>query len=170
MAYEDELESALVAWSGVAGQFFTKKRKSWRKSSTQSISLGLSPPALPLPSSALNLLNGSTVPFPVLGKYESEKGEKSSEGGEGVFDDKGSDKGRKSERRVSVRDLAILPTQRVVRYVMLYRGEQAMSSNPTVLIHLLFLLRSSDPHTPYISFKNTRRASTRSCPAYRFKM
>lgn len=140
MTCEDELESAMVAWSGVAGQFFAKKRKSWRRSSHQNLSISSNPPVLPSHSSplTLNLLNSSTVFFPALGKYDNEKGEKSSESGEGVSDDRGSDKARRSERRVSVRDLAIQPTQRVVRYVMLYRGKQhssTLSSNPRVLTY-----------------------------------
>lgn len=176
MTCEDELESAMVAWSGVAGQFFAKKRKSWRRSSHQNLSISSNPPVLPSHSSplTLNLLNSSTVFFPALGKYDNEKGEKSSESGEGVSDDRGSDKARRSERRVSVRDLAIQPTQRVVRYVMLYRGKRhssTLSSNPRVLTYTFSsFLRSSGPYSPHVTFKGTCRASIGSRPAYRIKM
>lgn len=148
MACEEELESAMVAWSGVAGEFFTKKRRSWRKSYNQNLSFNSSTPVLPLPSSAFNLLNGSTISFPVLGKYESEKGEKSSEG---VFDDKESDKGQRPERRASVRDLAILPTQRVVRYVMLYRGKQPSLAMTYNSITNVFIFPDLLAHTPHSS-------------------
>ena len=40
-----------------------------------------------------------------------------------VEDKASSDKARRTERKLSVRDLAIQPTQRVMRYVLLYQGK-----------------------------------------------
>jgi len=51
------------------------------------------------------------------GNGETERSTESTQ----MSDEKTSEKSRRAERRLSVRDLAIQPTQRVMRYVMLYR-------------------------------------------------
>lgn len=63
MACEDEMEDAMVAWSGIAGQFFVNKRrklKSWRGGSIDLRSREASPPVPPLPSSVLSASLAST--------------------------------------------------------------------------------------------------------------
>ena len=124
MGCEEELEAAMVAWSGVAGQFFSKKEKSrsWKRSRASSQTHGsvpssptsAVPPVPSLKSSAGG--DGMTALPPKLVLMGAEKtGEKA---------DADDEKSRRSERKLSVRDLAIQPTQRVMRYAMLYRGRR----------------------------------------------
>ena len=132
MGCEEELEAAMVAWSGVAGQFFAKKgkSKSWKRPRTRTGSqLLASVPSSPTSAvpPVLSLKSGdSTItalpPRLVLmadklkeRKIEAdERGEKTS--------DKAEADDEKNRRILSVRDLAIQPTQRVMRYALLYRG------------------------------------------------
>lgn len=140
MGCEEELEAAMVAWSGVAGQFFSEKRKSksWRRPRTRSGSQSQTsvpssptstiPPVPPVPSVvSCGSGDSATGAFPPKLVLMSDKStEKEKKGGADertekadVEDEK---KAKKGERKLSVRDLAIQPTQRVMRYVMLYRG------------------------------------------------
>jgi len=154
MGSEDELEAAMVAWSGVAGQFFANKRqsKSWKRrpgsrarSSSQvqtqtqvsssgplSATTSMYMPALRSKSSVIGTGGDGTAaslpPMLVLMsdklKEEKENEDRERERADKVDDDKASsrsDKSRKTERKLSVRDLAIQPTQRVMRYVLLYQ-------------------------------------------------
>lgn len=133
IACEDELESAMVAWGGVAGQFFSKKRKSrsWRMSTTSQTSPASPPLPTPLqtpsPKPSTSFINGMAALPPTLAflgdstKEVDAEVKTPSENGHAV-DDRSSDKCRRIDRKVTVRDLAIQPTQRVMRYVMLYRG------------------------------------------------
>jgi hypothetical protein len=165
MGCEDELEAAMVAWSGVAGQFFANKRKSksWKRmpasrsgssshiptlQQTQTQVSSSSPPSattstyMPILKSKSSVINGgggdgTTLP-PVLvlmgDKLKEEKEDRDRvDKAEALADDKASsrsDKSRKTERKLSVRDLAIQPTQRVMRYVMLYQGESIGPPSP----------------------------------------
>ncbi|KAJ7193348.1 hypothetical protein GGX14DRAFT_379115 [Mycena pura] len=122
---EDALDAAFVAWCGIVGEWFvnvpqpqprrlsktrsrvvsdyggddeeagTAKRRPWRHSS-----LGASARA----SSALSLLSlSSEPPSPMTSTFAKPKSR------------------RENDARPTVRDLAIVPTQRLMRYVLLYR-------------------------------------------------
>jgi hypothetical protein len=147
MGCEDELEAAMVAWSGVAGQFFSKKRKSksWRRPRSRSgsqthISVSSSPSSMnipPVPSMKPGAGgDGTTAEAPpklvLMGDKEKKpESDERSEKAREKADAEDEKKARKAERKLSVRDLAIQPTQRVMRYVMLYRG---MSLFPSIFI------------------------------------
>jgi len=129
MACEDEIETAMVAWCGVAGQFFSKKGKSrsWKKYSYSG------PPPKPLRARTNSFSAGDDAgdgiaqfPSRISDKSKQDnaevqrrkvRAEKSMEVIENV-----NNKSRRSQRKLSVRDLAIQPTQRVMRYAMLYGG------------------------------------------------
>ncbi|KIM88917.1 hypothetical protein PILCRDRAFT_244901 [Piloderma croceum F 1598] len=119
MGCEEELEAAMVAWSGVAGQFFAKKgkSKSWKRPAVPPV------PSLKSGDSTITALPPKLVLMAdkLKEKIETDdRGEKTSDKAE--VDDE------KNRRKLSVRDLAIQPTQRVMRYALLYRGR--WSSKP----------------------------------------
>jgi len=126
---EDEMEAAMVAWCKVAGQFFQEgKSRTWRRKSQPS-SNSSPTPSRTRTSSFSTSSEGLTITFPLWtsDKSKEDKAEVQPGSAEGstentqMVDQKPSEKGRRTERRLSVRDLAIQPTQRVMRYVMLYR-------------------------------------------------
>jgi hypothetical protein len=140
MRCENQLESAMVAWSGVAGQFFSKKRttRSWRRSLSRSSSNSLTHlrrGSIPSSPSSMDMspIGSMSMPMLLMGDrvkeeaennrdgIDSEKTEKVEEGDFKALSDKPKKDVR--QRKLSVRDLAIQPTQRVMRYVLLYRGE-----------------------------------------------
>ena len=61
-----------------------------------------------------------------------------------------------TKRKTYVRDLAILPTQRVMRYVLLFRGLSFIFSKSLVLMAHRF----GRAYTPNLSFKGCRRGSS----------
>jgi hypothetical protein len=176
MACEDDIEIAMVAWSSVAGNFFTdspgKEAESpsigekWRRRK----SLLLSATGYPLPpvagKSNGNSPSANSSALPPLLSLMNEAGSRIREGQrtdeqfwkvsndsrvdaftersrsrvnsvdekDGRADDS---KRELPTRRHSVRDLAIQPTQRVMRYVLLYQGTLRSHS----LISHLDLLR-----------------------------
>lgn len=134
VACEEELDVGMVAWAGVVGQFFTsgttspveKSEKSmekgegaegvklsrsriWRKRSMSRLSRAFSAPTSPSPPVDGKLRKRRAV-VSVLPVGDEEQQKENSKGGIG------------KQRKFTVRDLAIQPTQRVMRYVMLYRG------------------------------------------------
>jgi hypothetical protein len=126
MGCEEELEAAMVAWSGVAGQFFAKKgkSKSWKRTRTGSQSL-LSVPSSP--TSAVppvpNLKSGDSTITALPPKLVLMADKlKEIEAEENKTSDKAEADDEKNRKKHSVRDLAIQPTQRVMRYALLYRG------------------------------------------------
>jgi hypothetical protein len=128
MGCEEELEAAMVAWSGVAGQFFAKKgkSKSWKMPRTRTGSHSLT--SVPSsPTSAVppvpSLKSGDSTLPPKLVLMADKLKEKKTEADEREkTSDKAEADDEKNKRKLSVRDLAIQPTQRVMRYALLYRG------------------------------------------------
>lgn len=152
MACEDDIEAAMVSWCSVAGNFFTDSPThegesatmggKWRlrksllsatnnplttvveKSSRSSSPTSSSPPPL------LTLMNeaGSRIrdrqrTVEHYWKVPDDGGAEShAERPRRVNSTDSRSKGEPPTRRQSVRDLAIQPTQRVMRYVLLYRG------------------------------------------------
>jgi hypothetical protein len=125
MGCEDELETAMVAWSTVAGQFFSGKgkSKSWRRARSRSnsqsnVSVPNSPSSLHIPPMPSLKPGGDGVGTKLKKNSKGEVDEKC----EKTDEEEGKKATKRAERKLSVRDLAIQPTQRVMRYVMLYRG------------------------------------------------
>jgi hypothetical protein len=121
----------MVAWCKVAGQFFQEgKPRTWRRKSQPS-SNSSPTPSRPRTGSFSTSSDGMTIAFPLWtsDKSKEDKAEVQHSSADGsientqMADEKTLEKGRRTERRLSVRDLAIQPTQRVMRYVMLYRGK-----------------------------------------------
>jgi len=129
MGCEEELESAMVAWCGVAGQFFAKqgKSKSWKRPGARTGSQSLvSVPGFPTSAvSSLKSGDSTITALPpklvLMADKLKEKNIEADERGEKTSDKAEADD-EKNRRKLSVRDLAIQPTQRVMRYALLYRG------------------------------------------------
>ncbi|KAG1749736.1 uncharacterized protein EDB91DRAFT_762070 [Suillus paluster] len=149
MACEDDIEIAMVSWCRVAGNFFTDSPSNeaestsvggkWRR--PKSLLLSATSPLTPAavkssgdsPPPLLTLMNeaGSRIrdrqrtveqywKVPDDGSTDSHT-ERSPR--VNLVDGRANEsKGEPPTRRQSVRDLAIQPTQRVMRYVLLYRG------------------------------------------------
>ncbi|KAG2154556.1 hypothetical protein DEU56DRAFT_769180 [Suillus clintonianus] len=138
MAREDDIEAAMVSWCGVVGNFFTDRKWRSRKSPLPSAT---SNPLAPVVEKSSG--NSSLTSPPPLLTLMNEAGsrirdrQRTVEHYWKVSDDgsvdshaerrpransvDGRSKGEPPIRRHSVRDLAIQPTQRVMRYVLLYR-------------------------------------------------
>lgn len=151
MACEDDIEGAMVSWSSVAGDFFTDSPSKgaesvsigakWRRRKSLLLSAtgnplpivvgkpsGISPPASPTafrPLLSLTNEAGSRIrERQRTGSIDSST-ERSRSRVNSVDEQDGRADDSKRElptRRQSVRDLAIQPTQRVMRYVLLYQG------------------------------------------------
>ncbi|KAG0702723.1 hypothetical protein DFH29DRAFT_920141 [Suillus ampliporus] len=152
MAYEDDIETAMVSWCRVAGNFFTDSpnnevesasiRGKWRR--PKSLLLSATSPLTPVAEKSSG--NSPPASLPPLLTLMNEAGsrirdrQRTVEQYWKVSDDGSTDshtersprvnsvdgrakesKGEHPIRRQSVRDLAIQPTQRVMRYVLLYR-------------------------------------------------
>lgn len=160
LAVEHGLESAFVAWCGVVGVWFegqagTPKRKgnkmafvglsddqaadgngksplkrsvsTWRISVPSLNSIGMTPMTSPVTPSAF------------LSRRKAKEQSPSPSSPSGT-----------PKRRSSVRDLAILPTQRIMRYVLLYRGVFRFVSFRVMLIQSFYLQDLLD-YTPATS-------------------
>ena len=120
LACENEIETAMVAWCGVAGQFFSKQSTSrgWRKNTYPNPS---HTPSRARPSSFSADDHSPHFPLRISEKSKEDKTEiqkynvRARKSMEQIPEDK-------ILRKLSVRDLAIQPTQRVMRYAMLYKG------------------------------------------------
>jgi len=152
MACEDDIEAAMVSWCSVAGNFFTNGPRHGSESAIMGGKWRLrksllSPTNNPLTTvvekSGENSSPASSSPPPLLtlmndaGSRIRDR-QRTVEHYWKVCDDGGAEshaerrprvnstdsrsKGELPTRRQSVRDLAIQPTQRVMRYVLLYRG------------------------------------------------
>lgn len=151
MACEDDIEVAMVSWCSVAGSFFTdtpshedesvimggkrRLRKSMLSTTNNPLttvmekSSGNSSPACSSPPPLLTLMNeaGSRIrdrqrTVEHYWKVSDDGGAESHAGRRPRVNSADSpSKGEPPTRRQSVRDLAIQPTQRVMRYVLLYR-------------------------------------------------
>ncbi|KAJ7631255.1 hypothetical protein FB45DRAFT_917984 [Roridomyces roridus] len=136
LAQEEALESALVAWCGVVGSWFTDSRKSgtappfglgtwdepttptkwrFRRESITSLS--------DLPNPPPSTQSSPVVPTVVSVRSSGSVRSVLSAGAPAVDlqRSKSRDKGMDKDPRPAVRELAILPVQRVMRYVLLYR-------------------------------------------------
>lgn len=204
IAYEEDIEAAMVAWSSVAGNFFTdspsketelpsmgekwRRRTSLLRSATGhplplavGKSGGKSPPTSPstLPP-LLYLMNEAGCRIRERQRTDEQYWEVSNDGSvdclversrprvKSMDEKDGRAYGSKGElpaRRQSVRDLAIQPTQRVMRYVLLYQGTLRLHS----LTSRLDLCEGRPPgkYSLYFSFLCSRRGSARSCDPHR---
>lgn len=151
MACEDDIEAAMVSWCSVAGNFFTESPTHEGESATMGgkwrlrkslLSATNNPLTTVVEKSSRNSSPTSSSPPPLL-TLMNEAGsrirdrQRTVEHYWKVPDDGGAEshaerprrvnsadsrsKGEPPTRRQSVRDLAIQPTQRVMRYVLLYR-------------------------------------------------
>ena len=140
LAVEHTLESAFVGWCGVVGAWFegqegTQKRKGSKNpikavgeeqvgdmvtAPRRSVSSWrISVPSMPsLNSIAMTPMTSPVSPTAFL----SRRREKAKDPAHIPPSPTTSEGGGMPKRRPSVRDLAILPTQRIMRYVLLYRG------------------------------------------------
>lgn len=116
MAGELSLESAFVAWCGVAGGFFSADGQAVRDraASTSVLRETDSPITTHMPLKR-------RVTTWVLARRNSTA--KSRENAAGLRSVKLTERPRAVRSLPSVRDLAILPTQRVMRYALLFKGE-----------------------------------------------
>ncbi|KAG2160020.1 uncharacterized protein EDB93DRAFT_1074765 [Suillus bovinus] len=105
MACEDDIEAALVSWCSVAGNFFTDGSHEGESAITGGKW-----------RSRKYLLSATNNPFTVVEKSSGNSAPSSSSPPLLTRS-----KGEPPTRKQSVRDLAIQPTQRVMRYVLLYR-------------------------------------------------
>jgi hypothetical protein len=148
LAVEYALESAFVGWCGVVGGWFegqegTPKRKgskvafaglgeeqgsdggslNGRGSLKRSVSAWrISVPSMPsLNSISIPPMSSPVSPSAFLSRRKDRAKERPTAT---------SPTGDTPKRRLSVRDLAILPTQRIMRYVLLYRGVFSVSFRP----------------------------------------
>ncbi|KAF9245875.1 hypothetical protein BU15DRAFT_58813 [Melanogaster broomeanus] len=138
MACEDELEATMVSWCAVVGTFFTEGnnaeagrltgRRRLHKSGTMSGSQTvMSNPSSPVAKES-TIKEGKRISDESWRTGENARGDSESQitlpalsswklvSGAGQEPN-----GQSPSRRFSVRDLAIQPTQRVMRYVLLYR-------------------------------------------------
>ncbi|KAH7923238.1 hypothetical protein BV22DRAFT_598093 [Leucogyrophana mollusca] len=164
---EDDLETAMVSWCAVAGNFFVDRKNgeggslmgsrlifrrslpaSSRGSPVPPEKTNEGEPGSPLLPPMLTLMNEAGSRIKERQKIDDRYWRRSVE--QGSTDSHGSscrdlsadethrkrsdaEKVRKSSRRLSVRDLAIQPTQRVMRYVLLYRDllESTPATSPS---------------------------------------
>ena len=144
---EDELEATMVSWCAVAGTFFTdgndpqsnsstgrwrlRKSGAMTRSSPPSVTkrttIPLSPQLPPMFSmiNAASKIKEQMVEEYCAGQHPQTEAQKqtsavSLQKPESTISQ--SPTGQPPSRKLSVRDLAILPIQRVMRYVLLYRG------------------------------------------------
>lgn len=138
---EDELEASMVSWCAVAGAFFTDGnnsqsgagRRRLRKSGIISnpppsfvmrqTPVSLSPQLPPVLSMA-STADKRIVDENCTGQHPPTEVEKRSNAMslQKLENTRPSSTGQPPSRKLSVRDLAIQPIQRVMRYVLLYRG------------------------------------------------
>ncbi|KAJ3518021.1 hypothetical protein NLJ89_g143 [Agrocybe chaxingu] len=102
LAKKDNLEEAFVAWSSIVGQFFHEDDGS--KGRTYSSQTYSEPSNSGNPRSRAASTKSPSVESPTVVILEPNKIR------------------RNSKPRPTVRELAILPTQRIVRYVLLFKG------------------------------------------------
>jgi len=147
---EDDLEMAMVSWCTVAGNFFIDRKRKERPNVTASKRIfRRSIPASASENSVLSTKSNGSPSLPSMLTLMSDAGNRIKERqlddqhwqrssldqrsadshGSSCMDSVDSThqkrevlaKETKSSRKLSVRDLAIQPTQRVMRYVLLYR-------------------------------------------------
>ncbi|KAG2370145.1 hypothetical protein BDR07DRAFT_1456124 [Suillus spraguei] len=148
MACEDDIEAAMVSWCSVVGNFFTHSqgesvimggRRRLRKSLLSATnnplttvvekSSGNPSPAGSPPPPLLTLMNEAGSRIRDRQRTDEHYWKVSNDGGAESYAERrprvnsadSQSKGEHPTRRQSVRDLAIQPTQRVMRYVLLYR-------------------------------------------------
>lgn len=143
VASEDELEASMVSWCAVAGAFFTdgddarsNRAGKWRirKFGAPSSSSSVSSVTKKAPTS----LSPQLPPIFAAVNPANETNNMSKEYHTG-----------RPKRKLSVRDLAIQPIQRVMRYVLLYRGMFYQPYFPVISHHsILDLLDCTPPMSP----------------------
>lgn len=170
---EDELEATMVSWCAVVGAFFmdgTDPQSSgligrWRlrksgvmpspsSSVTKQTSISLSPqlpPMFPMISTAKKIKERMDEECGVWQDPQLEQERQlapvSLHKPEGTNDQAAT--GRPPSRKLSVRDLAIQPIQRVMRYVLLYRGTFCRPHFVSISINsILDLLDCTPPTSP----------------------
>ncbi|KAG1825649.1 uncharacterized protein BJ212DRAFT_289122 [Suillus subaureus] len=149
MACEDDIEAAMVSWCSVAGNFFTdgpshegesaimggkwRLRKSLLSATNNPLTTVVekldgnsspassSPPLLTLMNEAGSRIRERQRTVEHYWKVSDDGAESHAERRPRVNSADSRSKGEPPTRRQSVRDLAIQPTQRVMRYVLLYR-------------------------------------------------
>ena len=117
LSAEDELERALVAWCGVVGPVMSE------------LASGSNAPSMPIGARA-------TAYYRRYSSKEDSVPKRSDTAGSGGSGSNGKSSSKKSKSRpnsaggttgvsktLSVQDVAIMPTQRVPRYVLLFKGE-----------------------------------------------
>lgn len=184
---EDELEATMVAWCAVAGTFFTDEndpksnsstgKRRLRKSgpmpssspsATKRASISLSPQLPPM----FSMIASSKIKGRTVEEYCSEHHLRiESEKQPSVVPLQKPERtnsraliGQPPSRKLSVRDLAIQPIQRVMRYVLLYRGMVCRSELHCVGSYLRYLdLLDCTPVTspPRLLVERALEAATR---------
>ncbi|KAJ7651603.1 hypothetical protein DFH06DRAFT_996049, partial [Mycena polygramma] len=106
------LETAFVAWSGVSGSFFTDKEIVRERAVSSRVPREMPFTAIPLKRRVTTWVQSRRDSLSLK-----------SESVAGILSGKTNEPPRGSRCLPTVRDLAILPTQRVMRYPLLFRGE-----------------------------------------------